>query len=169
MNKIIRLLRFDWPLHFVLLLTNWLPDNVLFLRIRGAIARPFFSSCGKNLRLGRNLTFYNPSKIIIGCNVYLAYGSWFMAGEVISINDEVLIGPYCVIVSSNHQATNNSFRYGTSEILPITISKGCWVGAHVTLTAGTFLGDGCLVAAGAVVIGEFANGIKLGGVPAREI
>ncbi|MCO5259133.1 MAG: hypothetical protein M9916_03230 [Crocinitomicaceae bacterium] len=57
MTNLIRLLRYDWPLHFVLLLTNWLPDNVVFLRLRGYLAHFFFLSCGKNLRLGRNLTF----------------------------------------------------------------------------------------------------------------
>ncbi len=69
-----RLLRYDLPLHFVLRLTNWLPDNVMFIRLRGRLARPFFKSCGTRLGLGRNITFYNPSKIEIGEDVYIGYG-----------------------------------------------------------------------------------------------
>jgi hypothetical protein len=59
-------------LHFVLLVTNWLPDNVVFLRFRGFLAGFFLNGSCKNLRLGRNVTFYNPSKIFISDNVYIA-------------------------------------------------------------------------------------------------
>ena len=50
-------LRYDWPIHFLILLTNWLPDNVIFLRLRGALLKPFFKNCGKDLRLARNIYF----------------------------------------------------------------------------------------------------------------
>jgi len=169
MQKLIRILRYDWPLHFVLLMTNWLPDNVIFLRIRGFLARPFLGKSGKNLRLGRNITFYNPSMINIGRDVYIAYGCWFMAGERITVADEVLFGPYCVVVSSNHQKVGNSFRFGKAVQAPISIGFGSWVGAHVTLTSGTKIGDSCLVAAGAVVTDKFQDNIILGGVPARVL
>ena len=86
------LLRYEWPLHVVLLLTNWLPDNVIFLRLRGLLASFFLGECGDDLRLGRNVTFYNPSKIRIGSHVYLAYGCLCLAGDQpISIGDEVII------------------------------------------------------------------------------
>ena len=169
MHKIIRLLRYDWPLHFVLLLTNWLPDNVIFLQLRGALARLFLGSCGQNLRLGRNITFYNPSKITFGKDVYVAYGCWFMAGAQIAIGDEVLIGPYCVIVSSNHQQEGSSFRFGNSTQKPIQIGFGSWLGSHVTVTAGTIVGRSCQVAANAVLTDEYPDNVLLGGVPARII
>jgi hypothetical protein len=51
--------------------TNWLPDNLIFLRLRGKLASPFFKSCGKRIGLGRNLTFYNPSIISIGNDDYI--------------------------------------------------------------------------------------------------
>ena len=169
MDKLFRLLRYDWPLHFVLLLTNWLPDNVIFLRLRGFLARPFLGKCGKNFRLGRNITFYNPSKISVGRDVYIAYGCWFMAGERITVGDGLLFGPYCVVVSSNHQRVAGSYRFGTSKQAPISIGFGSWVGAHVTITAGSSIGKGSLVAAGAVVNGVFPDNAMLGGVPAKVI
>ena len=169
MGKLVRLLRYDWPLHFVLLLTNWLPDNVIFLRLRGFLARPFLGNCGKNLRLGRNITFYNPSKIKIGRDVYIAYGCWFMAGGSISVGNEALFGPYCAVVSSNHQRIGGSFRYGEPIHAPISVGFGSWVGANVTLTAGSSIGKGSLVAAGAVVSGVFPDNTMLGGVPACGI
>lgn len=169
MKSLWRLLRYDWPLHFVLLFTNWLPDNVVILRLRGGLVRPFLGSCGKNLRLGRCVTFYNPSAIHMGRDVYIALGSWFMAGAPISIGDEVLFGPYCVIVSANHIRQNDSYRFGPAQQLPISVGSGCWFGAHVTLTAGAEIGAGCLVAANSVAGGKLESNWLAGGVPAKPI
>jgi acetyltransferase-like isoleucine patch superfamily enzyme len=168
-TKLVRLLRYDWPAHFVLLLTNWLPDNVPFLAFRGALLRPFLASCGKDLRLGRNVTFYNPSAVRLGRDVYIAYGTWFMAGAVIEVGNEVLFGPYCVIVSSEHSREGRSFRFGKGRTAPIVIHDGCWLAAHVTVTAGVTIGASSIAAAGAVVTEDVPEGTIVGGVPARVI
>lgn len=167
MKNLHRLLRYDWPLHFVLFFTNWLPDNVISLRLRGALASLFFKSCGANLRLGRNLTFYNASNITVGSDVYIAYGCWFVASGGITIADGVLFGPYCVVSSSNHTRENLSFRSGAPQLQPVVIDSGSWIAAHVTLTAGCKIGAGSLIAAGAVVSGNIPPNSKAGGVPAR--
>jgi acetyltransferase-like isoleucine patch superfamily enzyme len=164
------LFRYDLPLHFVLLLTNWLPDNVIFLRLRGYLASHFIGTCGADLRLGRNLTFYNPSKIKIGSHVYLAYGCVCLAGDQpISIGDEVIMGPYCVLASNNHSCQAGSFRYGKPESAPIVIESGSWLGAHVVVTAGSIVGKGVLVAAGAVVVSTLPDSVVAGGVPSKVI
>ena len=92
-----------------------------------------------------------------------------MAGETICLEDEVIFGPYCVVVSSNHTRKKGSFRYGEPDLLPILVGKGSWVAAHVTLTAGSNIGQGTLVAAGAVVKGNIPSNVVIGGVPARMI
>lgn len=169
MNKLIDLLRYDWPLHFTLLLTNWLPDNVIFLRLRGAIARLFIGHCGKDLRIGRNVLIHNPKLLIIGDHVFIAYGCNIMATDNIKIDDEVMFGPYCVAISGNHTSYNSSFRYGKPSLDPISIGKGSWLGAHVVVTAGTTIGQNCLIAAGAVVAADIQSNTVAGGIPARPI
>ncbi len=164
-----RLLRYDLPLHFVLRLTNWLPDNVKFIRLRGRLARPFFKSCGKRLGLGRNITFYNPSNIEIGDDVYIAYGCWFNGSGGIKIDSEVLFGPYGVIVTSNHTLSDKSYRFGVPVKAPISIGKGAWIAAHVTILAGTKIGEGALIAANSVVSKEVDDLTIMGGVPAKKI
>jgi len=164
-----RCLRYDWPLHFVLFFTGFLPDNVIFLRVRGWMAHFFFKDCGRDLRLGRNITFYNPSNISIGANVYIACGNWFSAGDPIVIEDQVLMGPYCVCSSSNHTSNEGSFRYGVSEKSPITIKQGAWIAANCTLTAGVTIGSGALVAAGAVVTKDVPNAVIVAGNPGKVI
>ncbi len=164
------ILRYDWPLHFVLLLTNWLPDNTVFLRLRGSLARLFLGKCGTDLRLGRNTSFYNPSKIEIGSHVYLAFGCVLLAGtQPISVGDEVVMGPYCVLASENHTRQNGSFRYGYPQPGVIVVGRGSWLGAHVVVTSGSKIGLGALVAAGAVVAGTLPDNVLAGGIPAHII
>jgi acetyltransferase-like isoleucine patch superfamily enzyme len=169
MKNKLRIFRYDWPLHLILLLTNWMPDNVIFLRLRGMLTRPFFGKCGRDLRLGRNLTFYNPSKIEIGNNVYIAEGNWFAAGERIQIGNEVIFGPKSVITSSSHSLLNGSYRYGPSKKRPIFIGNGSWIAAHCTITAGTVIHESVLIAANSVTRGEIPANVVYGGNPGKII
>lgn len=167
--KIYRLLRYDWPLHFVLIFTNWLPDNVVFIRFRGALARPFFGQCGRKLGLGRNVTFYNPSLIVIGDWVYIAKGCWISASASVYIEDEVLFGPYVCVASSNHTSEKDSYRFGAPEIEEVRINKGSWLGAHSTVLKGTTLGKGSVLAANSVLTRSTEDFGIYAGVPARKI
>jgi len=169
MKRLLYYLRYDWPLHFVMLLTSWLPNNAIFFRIRGLLSRPFLGSCGENLSLGRNVTFYNASNINLGTDVYIAIGCVFLANDEITIEDEVIMGPYCVLASGNHTTKNKSFRFGGIALGPITIKKGCWLGTHVVISAGNCVDTGSLIAAGSVVTSNIPKYSLAGGVPARVI
>ena len=147
-------------LFYVLLLTNWLPDNVVFLRFRGFLARPFFGSCGKNLRLGRNITFYNPSKLDIGSDVYIAYGNWFCAGGTITIEDEVMFGPSSIIVSCNHTIANDSYRWAPIQDKDIRIGRGSWVGGNCNILAGSEIGFGTVISAGSTTYKHVPDRVK---------
>ena len=169
MNKYLRLLRYDMPMHFILLFTNWLPDNTIFLRLRGSLIKPFFGLCGKSLMVGRNITFYNSKNIYVGSNVYIAEGNWFSASTNIIIEDEVMFGPKSVITSSNHTKTDDSFRYGVPKSQPIKIGKGSWISANCTITSGSIIGDGCLIASNTVVHKIIPSKTMYGGVPGKVI
>jgi acetyltransferase-like isoleucine patch superfamily enzyme len=161
-------LRYLWPLHFVLFLTNWLPDNIVFIRLRGFLASFFFKKCGKNLRLGRNLTFYKSYEMEFGDNIYIAYGAWF-CGKII-VEDEVMFGPYCMLAPSNHTAQNGSFRYGGySDKGAIIVRSGAWVGGMSSLVSGAIVSKKGLLAANSVLTKEMEEGSIYGGTPAKFI
>jgi maltose O-acetyltransferase len=170
MSKLKRLLRYDLPLHFVLLLTNWLPDNVVFMNFRGWLASFFFNKCGSNLCLGRNVSFYNPSQITIGNNVYIAMGCWMMASNGIAIEDNVLFGPYVTVVTANHSLKNEAYAFGEDGKKSfIRIQSGSWIGAHVAILPGADVNKGVLIAANSVLNSEtIAYGIY-GGLPGKLI
>lgn len=167
MKRLIHYLRYDWPLHLIMLLTNLLPNNVIFFRLRGFLARPFFGSCGPNLRLGRNITFYNASSIKLGSYVYAAIGCVFLAEGAIIVGDEVLFGPYVVLSAANHTKVHDSYRFGPVETPPIRIGSGTWIGAHTTILGGANIGKGCVIGSNAAVTqGTIPDNTFAAGVPA---
>jgi acetyltransferase-like isoleucine patch superfamily enzyme len=86
-----------------------------------------------------------------------------------TIENEVLFGPYCVIVSTNHSLLNESYRYGPPIFKPTIIKKGAWVGAHVSVLAGTTIEQGALVGANSLVSKVVSKLSIVGGVPAKII
>ena len=150
----------NFLLHFAIFFTNWLPDNVIFLRFRGWLCSFFLKGTCKNLRLGRNLTFYNSHKIFIGNDVYIAYGNWFCAGDEIVIGDEVMFGPLSIIVSTNHTKNEESYRYGSVKNKRIIINKGSWIGGNCNILSGTEIGRGTVISAGSTTFNKIPDNIK---------
>lgn len=159
----------DIPLWFVGLLTNWMPDNPVICRLRGILARPFLGRCGRNLQIGTQVRFLSASGITIGDDVYVAAGCWLSGAGGLDIGNEVMFGPYCIIVTGVHQMKNGSARFGRSYVAPVSIGAGSWLAAHAVVTAGARVGKGCMVGANAVVTKDMPDNSFIGGIPARVI
>jgi len=162
MNKYYRLFRYDLPLFLVQGLCSVLPDNVVFLRLRGFLIGLFLGSCGQDFRCGRRVVFYNPANIHLGDHVYIAYGCWLNGGATITIQDEVLFGPYCVLAPSNHTRVGHSFRYGPPKSGPIIIGKGSWLGAQVVILRNVTIGSGSVVGANTTVKEDVPDNVVYG-------
>ena len=55
------------------------------------------------------------------------------------------------------------------QVSELKVGCNCWIGAKVTILDGARVGNGCIIAAGAVVRGEFPDNVIIGGVPAKII
>jgi len=161
--------RYAIPLWFVQFLTNWLPENRVSTRIRGALVAPFMGKCGRKLQLARYVTFLNSSGIKIGSNVYIATGCWVDGIGGLTIEDEVKVSPFVVITTSSHCFKDNSVRFGGARALPTRIGRGSWLASHVVVAAGVSIGSGTIVGANAVVSGDLPDNVFAGGVPAKVI
>lgn len=167
-KKIINFIFRDCIIHLINIFTFILPNSYLTTKIRGALIRPFLGKCGKNFRIASGVVINKPENIEIGENTYIAHNVWINAVGGLKIGDDTVIGPMCVLSTSKHKfkegkATNEgTFR-------PIEIGEGTWLASHVVVTDGVKIGNGVLVAAGAVVTHDVENEQMIGGVPAKEI
>jgi maltose O-acetyltransferase len=164
-----RVIGYLW-INFVMWITSFMPDIPHVLRLRGILIGPALKSCGKNFQVAKNVYIsYPPDQLEIGRDVFLAYGTWIGAAEKIIIEDEVIIGPYSVIISGDHGLFKGSYRFGHGARAPISLKKGCWLGAHTTVTKGVTIGPGSLLAANSVATRDIPPFCVAGGVPARII
>jgi acetyltransferase-like isoleucine patch superfamily enzyme len=90
-------------------------------------------------------------------------------GQGVSIGNNVMIAPHCVIAAGNHdyKQTEVPMRHAGSLGGPVIIEDDVWLGAHVTVTDGVRIGQGAVIAANAVVTKDVAPYTIVGGVPAR--
>ncbi len=162
-------LRYALPVWFVGLLTNWWPENTCSCRVRGALLGRFFGRCGKDFSIGKDYQINYSRRLAVGDSCYIARNAWIQAMGKVTLEDEVVCGPYVVIASTNHSFAQGSTVGGSSSPEPIHIGRGTWIGARVVVTAGVTIGRGNLVAAGAVVTRNTPDNVVVGGVPARVI
>ena len=105
----------------------------------------------------------------IGADSGIAEFGYIGAAGGVTIGDNVIMGQYVSFHAQEHVFTNlaTPIRRQSSTQSGIIIDNDCWVGARVTFLDGTHIGEGSVIAAGAVVKGVFPPGSIVGGVPAR--
>jgi acetyltransferase-like isoleucine patch superfamily enzyme len=118
-----------------------------------AMFPPFYTDCGKNINVGKN--------------VFINSGCRFQDQGGITIGDGVLIGHNVVLATLNHDIDPK--KRGTMHPAPITIGNDVWIGANATVVPGINIGDGAIIAAGAVVTEDVPPNVIVGGVPAKML
>lgn len=127
---------------------------------------------GTNVKISPTAFFKFPENIEIGDNSFINHlcSIWAAPNGKIRIGSNVLFGPGCAVIASNHGiAINRPIREQPDEDAPIVIGNDVWIGANVVVTAGAVINDGCVVGAGAVVVGTLPTNTVCVGVPARPI
>lgn len=85
----------------------------------------------------------------------------------VDIGDDTLVGPGVRIISYQHQtAIGKTIREQPVVAKPIRIGRDVWLGANSVILAGVSIGDGAIVAAGAVVREDVPTLAMVAGVPA---
>ena len=115
-------------------------------------------------------TFYRWRGTKIGNNVGIGFGVFIEESRpyLIEIEDGVNIGPRAVIVAhdSSYHCINPDIPILFGRV---TIRKNGYIGAKAVILPGVTIGEGAIVAAGAVVTKDVAPGIIVAGVPAKPL
>jgi virginiamycin A acetyltransferase len=99
--------------------------------------------------------------------------------EICEIGNYCAFGYSVTIITTNHDISkpnlqlNFQRRHGFADLEisrgPIVVGHNVWIGDNATILAGSHIGDGSVVGAGAVVTGDLPPFAVAAGVPARII
>lgn len=157
--------------------------NISYGRFLKAGDHVLFSALGKKgIQLGDNVsigsfsqvvvstTLNNPGEgIEIGARVGIGEFAYLGGGGGLRIGNDCIVGQYFSCHPENHVFSDNEqlIRLQGVTRKGIEIGEGCWIGSKVTILDGARVGAHCVIAAGAVVAGDFPAYSVIGGVPAR--
>lgn len=130
--------------------------------------------------MGKNL--FNPSKVFVG---YGTYGE-LNVYQFENTCSDLKIGRYCSIAPEVSFLVDGEHRYDSLSTYPFkarilgvlgdTKSKGdivieddVWIGFRATILSGVHIGQGAIIAAGAVVVADVPPYAIVGGTPAKVI
>jgi acetyltransferase-like isoleucine patch superfamily enzyme len=110
--------------------------------------------------------FYCPAKIAIGNYTHINRGCFLDARAEIIIGNNVSISHKVNFISQSHDVNTKNFA---GKSAPIIIGDYVWIGINAIILQGVTIGNGAVVAAGAVVIKDVEPYTIVGGVPAKKI
>jgi len=126
---------------------------------------------GAAIFMGVYCYFYRPfyrsmEKVSIGENTVVSRRCLLDGRGGLDIGANVSISPEVSLITSEHLVNDPDFGVRDRSIV---IGDRAWVGTRATILPGVTLGEGAVVAAGAVVNRDVPAYTVVGGVPAKPI
>ena len=139
--------------------------------------RKMLKVCGDQVSIPHSVKIYGDN-MQVGNQVYFGEDNLFMCTNApIVIGSQVMFGPGVTMISGDHRIDmigKYMVEVGESDKLPendqpIILVGDNWVGANATILKGVTIGEGAVVAAGALVSRDVPPYAIVGGVPAKVI
>lgn len=127
---------------------------------------------GDNVFVGRNTIIYcQNGDVEIGDNANIGSNCQIFSARKVEIGKNVLIAAYTYLVGGGHiyEDTELPIIEQGRTASGIKIGDNVWLGASVKVLDGVTIGEGAIIAAGAVVTGDIPPFAIAGGIPAKII
>lgn len=109
------------------------------------------------------------SVIVLGNNISTNNNIFICSENYIEIKDNALIGQNVTIMDFEAHGIKPSERRSNIIKGEVVIEKNVWIGSNVIILKNTKIGENSIVAAGAIVSGDFPSNVIIGGIPAKVI
>lgn len=100
---------------------------------------------------------------IIGDQVMLDARNGIVIGENVNFSTGVKVW------SEQHDHRDPDFKCNSNITFKVIIDNRCWIGPRTTILPGVHIGEGAVVAAGAVVTKDVPSFAIVAGIPAKQI
>ncbi|PIW55773.1 MAG: acyltransferase [Sphingomonadales bacterium CG12_big_fil_rev_8_21_14_0_65_65_10] len=121
---------------------------------------------GKGTTIHTGLTLYDPSGITIGNDSIIGENSILDGRSRLKIGNHVAISSEVMIYNSEHDINSPAF---SAINAPVEIEDYVFIGPRAIILPGVTIGQGAIIAAGAVVTKLVPPFTIVAGVPARVI
>ena len=137
-------------------------------KIRAFCGKLILKKCGININIEKGAHF--SSEVSLGNNSGIGINCEIV--PYVTIGDDVMMGPECMIYTSNHGMDRTDipmWKQQSTEVEPVVIGNAVWIGARVIILPGVHIGDGCVIGAGSVVTKDVEEYTVVAGNPAKFI
>ena len=147
---------------YLLEISGWIP----FHSVRNNIYRFAGVKIGSGSTIHTGCRFYQPENISIGTDTSVGDRCFLDGRAKLSIGNHTSIASQVLIYNSEHNINDEWF--GAIE-QPVVIGNYVFIGPRAVILPGVHIGDGAVVAAGAIVSKDVPASVIVGGVPAKKI
>ncbi len=133
------------------------------------ILSDLFGETGADLYIEPSFKCDYGFNIFLGKNVYMNMDCLFLDSAPIIIGDGTMIGPSVHIYTPTHPLDATTRATFIEKALSVVIGKNVWIGGKAVICPGVTIGDGAVIAAGAVVVKDVQPNTVVGGNPAKFI
>lgn len=136
-------------------------------RLRMLFLRAALGSCGKGTAVQMDCRFLQPRKVHLGERNVLNWGCVLDGRRyAIRTGDDVSIGPETAILTLGHDPQSPEFSDKGGEVV---IGDRAWICFRSIILPGVTIGEGAVVAAGAVVSRDVEPYNIVAGAPAKPV
>ena len=107
--------------------------------------------------------------VILGNNFYANFNLTLVDDGLITIGDNVLIGPNVTIITATHPISKKLRNKGLQYNKNVVIGNDCFIGAGSIILPGVNIGNNVIIGAGSVVTKDIKDNLIVAGNPAKII
>lgn len=145
--------------------TSYIPNRrCRKLRIWGM--RRLGVKMSKNVQLFKGFSVRSPEKLIIEDGVSVGPGVLLDARRGLTIHENAVIAYEAIIWTLNHDYNDENFCLKGA---PVEIGRFAWICSRSIILPGVTIGEGAVVASGAVVTKDVAPFDVVAGIPAKVV
>ena len=133
---------------------------------RRLLVSAFGAKIGKGVRFQGGTAVWQPWRITVGANSWIDGDAKLYSVDDIRIGHDAVISEGAFICTASHDLASGTFALTNA---PIEIGDYAWICAHAIVLPGVKVGEGAVVASGAVVTKDVEPWTVVGGVPAKVI
>ena len=136
---------------------------------RFATLQAMFAQVGTGTQIKSPFTCDYGVHICIGDDGFINYGCVFLDCNLITIGDDVQIGPGVHIYTAYHPIDAEVRRSGLEAAKPVNIGCNVWLGGASVVCPGVTIGENSVIGAGSIVVRDIPPNCVAIGNPCRVV